>query len=84
MSFRLASISYDLEPDSETNIFFSIFDNHDSEINVVSLSHGRKDWRQCHMTARSKLRGQKKEAAFSFCPFEPVESFFKLVARLAF
>ena len=26
------------------------------------------------VTARSKLRGQKKEAASSFCPFAPVES----------
>ena len=32
------------------------------------------------MTARSKLRGQKKEAASSFCPFAPVESF--LVAKV--
>ena len=30
-------------------------------------------------TARSKLRGQKREAASSFCPFAPVESF--LVAK---
>ena len=27
------------------------------------------------MTAGSKLRGQKKGAASSFCPFAPVESF---------
>ena len=33
------------------------------------------------MTARSKLRGQKKEAASSFCPFAPVESF--LVAKVS-
>ena len=35
------------------------------------------------MTARSKLRGQKKEAASSVChgPFVPVESF--LVARVS-
>ena len=28
------------------------------------------------MTARSKPRGQKKEAASYFCPFAPAESFF--------
>ena len=33
------------------------------------------------MTARSKLRGQKKEAASSSCPFAPVESF--LVAKVS-
>ena len=32
-------------------------------------------------TARSKLRGQKKEAASSSCPFAPVESF--LVAKVS-
>ena len=33
-----------------------------------------------HMTARSKLGEQKKEAASSFCPFAPVVSF--LVAKV--
>ena len=33
------------------------------------------------MTAWSKQRGQKKEAASSFCPFAPVESF--MVAKVA-
>ena len=33
------------------------------------------------MTARSKLRGQQKEAASSFCPFAHVESF--LVAKVS-
>ena len=33
------------------------------------------------MTAGSKLCGQKKEAASSFCPFEPVESI--LVAKVS-
>ena len=33
------------------------------------------------MTARSKLRRQKKEAASSFCPFAPVESL--LVAKVS-
>ena len=36
---------------------------------------GRKKTEES-MTARSKLLGQKKEAASSFCPSAPVESFF--------
>ena len=36
---------------------------------------GRSSKSKLHTTAQSKLRGQKKEAASSFCPFAPVESF---------
>ena len=47
----------------------------------TSLRYHRLASVRLAMTARSKLRGQKKEAASSFCPFAPVESF--LVAKVS-
>ena len=49
--------------------------------NCSSCYCGRVRTRVSRMTARSKLRGQKKEAASSFGPFAPVKSF--LVAKVS-
>ena len=42
---------------------------------------GKGSFQAAIMTARAKLRGQKKEAASSFHPFAPVESF--LIAKVS-